>query len=53
VLIAGFGECAPGYISTAKTRKEGVVREFGYCWTADETEAIILKTLKRALANKH
>lgn len=49
VVVAGYGECAPGYIPTEKTRKEGFVREHGYCWVAEESEGVLLSALKRAL----
>jgi hypothetical protein len=49
VLIAGFGECAPGYIPTEKARKEGFVAEHRYCWNKPGAEAAIHAALKEAL----
>lgn len=49
VMTAGYGECAPGYIPTEKTRQEGFVKEHGYCWVAAESEKVLLDGLKEAL----
>jgi hypothetical protein len=49
VLAAGYGECAPGYIPTAKTRTEGFVDEHGYCWVAAGAEQQLLDAIERAL----
>ncbi len=49
VMVAGYGECAPGYIPTKKTREEGFVREHGYCWVAAGAEEAILAALKEVL----
>ncbi|NOX54330.1 MAG: hypothetical protein GXP27_07780 [Planctomycetes bacterium] len=52
VMVAGFGECAPGYIPTEKTRAEGFVKEHGYCWVAAGSEQVILAALRRALKKR-
>jgi hypothetical protein len=49
VIIAGFGECAPGYIPTEKARKEGFVEEHRYCWNKPGAEEAIHAALKEAL----
>lgn len=49
VIVAGYGECAPGYIPTEKTRKEGFVKEHGYCWVAEGAAKSILDALKVCL----
>jgi hypothetical protein len=49
VMVAGYGECAPGYIPTAKTRREGFVAEHGYCWVAEGAENVILDGLAKVL----
>jgi hypothetical protein len=49
LLVAGFSECAPGYIPTAAAREEGFVQEHGYCWVrpdaADRIERVLRKIL--------
>ena len=50
VLTPAYGECAPGYIPTAKTREEGFVREHSYCWVAPGEEQAMLAAMKKALA---
>ena len=49
VMVAGFGECAPGYIPTEKARDEGFVKEHGYCWVAAGAESAIRDALRLAL----
>jgi hypothetical protein len=49
VLVAGFGECAPGYIPTTKARREGFVEEHGYCWVTADAEEAILAALRKGL----
>jgi len=46
VVVAGYGECGPGYIPTEEARGEGYVEEHGYCWVAAGAE----DRLKRAIA---
>lgn len=47
VVVAGYGECGPGYIPTEAARAEGYVEEHGYCWVAAGAE----DKLKRAIAD--
>ena len=47
VVVAGYGECGPGYIPTEAARGEGYVEEHGYCWVAAGAE----DKLKRAIAD--
>jgi hypothetical protein len=47
VIVAGYGECGPGYIPTETARAEGYVEEHGYCWVAAGAE----DKLKRAIAD--
>jgi hypothetical protein len=49
VMALGYGDCAPGYIPTAKDIEEGFVREHGYSWAADEAEEIIMASVEKAL----
>lgn len=49
LLIAGFGECAPGYIPTEKARREGFVEEHAYCWNRSGAEEAVLSALKQAI----
>jgi len=49
VLVAGYGECAPGYIPTEAARAEGYVEEHGYCWVAAGAEEEIRRGLREAL----
>lgn len=49
VMTPGFGECAPGYIPTDKTEKEGFVKNHGYDWVAPMPEKTILDTLRKVL----
>jgi hypothetical protein len=52
IIIAGFGECAPGYIPTEKARREGFVQEHKYCWNQAGAEDAIMAALKEALDAK-
>lgn len=54
IVVSGFGECAPGYIPTEQTRREGFVEEHGYCWNRPGAEEAILAAVRSALAaNTH
>jgi hypothetical protein len=50
VLLAAFGESAPGYIPTEKARTEGFVEEHHYCWVAAGSEPKLRQALEQALA---
>jgi hypothetical protein len=49
IVVAGFGECAPGYIPTEQARREGFVAEHGYCWNRPGAEEAILAAVRQAL----
>jgi len=49
VVVAAFGESAPGYIPTEQARKEGFVEEHQYTWTAPGAEEAFRKALGEAL----
>jgi len=49
ILVAGYGECAPGYIPTEAARAEGYVEEHGYCWVAAGAEEETLRALREVL----
>lgn len=49
VVVAAFGESAPGYIPTEQARKEGFVEEHAYTWTAPGAEGAFRQALKEAL----
>ncbi len=47
VMVAGFGDGAPGYIPTDQCWKDGYQDD--YCWVAPMTEGVILQALREAL----
>ena len=49
LLVAGFSDCAPGYIPTAEARAEGFVQEHSYCWVKAESAAAIDAVLQKIL----
>ncbi len=49
VVVAGYGECGPGYIPTEAARAEGYVEEHGYCWVAAGAEEKLTKAIAEAL----
>lgn len=49
LLTPGFGESAPGYISTDEARREGFVEEHGYCWVQPDVEQRILTAIRTAV----
>ncbi|MBI3858319.1 MAG: hypothetical protein HY293_21760 [Planctomycetes bacterium] len=49
IVVAGYGECGPGYIPTEAARKEGYVEEHGYCWVAAGAEEKLLRAIGDAL----
>jgi hypothetical protein len=49
VVVAGYGECAPGYIPTEDARAEGYVEEHGYCWVSAGAEASLRAAMAKAL----
>lgn len=48
VMVAGFGDGAPGYIPTDQCWKDGYQDD--YCWVAPMTDQPILEALRQALA---
>jgi hypothetical protein len=49
VVTAGYGQCGPGYIPTERDRKEGFVEQNGWCWVAEESEALLREAIEKAL----
>lgn len=49
LCVAGFGECAPGYIPSDSARKEGFLEEHGYSWVPVDAEEKITVALKKVL----
>jgi len=47
VMVAGFGEGAPGYIPTDQCWKDGY--NDGYCWVAPMTEKLMVSAMARAM----
>jgi hypothetical protein len=50
VVVAGYGECAPGYIPTERHVAEGDTNLADWCWVAPGAELRLLDALRRALA---
>ncbi len=48
VVVAGFGEGAPGYIPTDQCWKDGYQDD--YCWVPPMTERIMTEAMAKALA---
>lgn len=49
LCIAGFGECAPGYVPTESARKEGFVQEHHYSWVPEDAEARLMNCFRNLL----
>jgi hypothetical protein len=49
VVVAGYGECAPGYIPTEQGVKEGDTNLRDWCWVAGGAEPKIREALQSAL----
>jgi hypothetical protein len=49
IVVAGYGECAPGYIPTEAARAEGYVEEHGYTWVAAGSEERLRRAIAEAL----
>ena len=47
VMVAGFGDGAPGYIPTDACYRDGYVDD--YCWTAPMVEPVMMKALSEVL----
>lgn len=50
VMVAGFGDGAPGYIPTDQCWRDGYADD--YCWVKPMTESLILDALAEAMALK-
>jgi hypothetical protein len=50
VVVAGYGECAPGYIPTERHWKEGDGNLSDWCWVAPGAEERIRAALRAVLA---
>jgi len=50
VVVAGYGECAPGYIPTERHIAEGDTNLTDWCWVAPGAESRLLDVIRRALA---
>ena len=49
VVVAGYGECATGYIPTENAITEGDTNLGDWCWVAPAAEAAMTDALKAAL----
>ncbi len=49
VMVAGYGECAPGYIPTEKAFEEGDTNLHDWCWVAPGAEKAMSAALAEAL----
>jgi hypothetical protein len=47
VMVAGFGDGAPGYIPTDQCWRDGYADD--YCWVKPMTEKLILESLAEAM----
>lgn len=52
VMVAGYGECGPGYIPTEAARAEGYVEEHGYTWVAAGAEEKLRRAIAEALGQE-
>jgi hypothetical protein len=49
VIVAGYGECAPGYIPTEQAWAEGDTNLRDWCWVGPGSEARMTNAIKAAL----
>lgn len=49
VVTSGYGECAPGYIPTAKATAEGFNDQHSWCWVAPGAEEAMRAAMAEAL----
>ena len=49
VMVAGYGECAPGYIPIERAWTEGDTNLRDWCWVAPGAEARMSNAIKAAL----
>ncbi len=52
IVVAGYGECGPGYIPTEAARGEGYVEEHGYTWVAAGAEEKLKRAVVEALGSR-
>ena len=52
VLVAGYGECAPGYIPTEKAVEEGDTNLRDWCWVSPSSEKRMQAALEAALKRR-
>jgi len=52
IVVAGYGECGPGYIPTEAARAEGYVEEHGYTWVAAGAEEKLRRAIAEALGQE-
>lgn len=49
VLVAGYGESAPGYIPSAQGVRENFIADHTWCWVSGEAPQVMAKTLTEVL----
>jgi hypothetical protein len=52
VLVAGYGECGPGYIPTERSWTEGDGNLSDWCWVDPGSEKVMKDAIRKALAAK-
>jgi hypothetical protein len=50
VLVAGYGESAPGYIPSAQAIEERFIETHTWCWVGHESPAAMHEAMRKALA---
>jgi hypothetical protein len=50
VVVAGYGECGPGYIPIERSWKEGDTNLADWCWVAEGSERRMREAIRAALA---
>jgi len=49
VMVAGYGESAPGYIPTGAATRDGFIEAHTWCWVQHDAHEAMIDVLKRAL----
>ncbi len=49
VMVAGYGECGPGYIPSFQATGEGFIDTHTWCWVAPGSDKPMIETLRKAL----
>jgi len=52
VLVAGYGQCGPGYIPIERAWREGDGNLSDWCWVAPEAESAMKQAIRRALGKE-